>query len=142
MDLGRSSTGSALSALWKTDSVFSVHAWASEAAPLLRAFAQVPWKRSECAMANFPCEVAAYRPLPKTPCAAIGRCASRGSYVSLGGPPERLGHHRFVPNPSEGDFGLFRAATGSPSRGSGGREALAALGGYRGLCGILTSILA
>jgi hypothetical protein len=61
--------------------------------------------------------------------------------VSLGGPPERLGHHRFVPNPSEDDFGLFRAATGSPSRGSGGWEAHAALGGHRGLCGILTSIL-
>jgi hypothetical protein len=64
MDLGRSSTGSALSALWKTDSVFSVHAWASEAAPLLRAFAQVPWKRSARAMANFHWEVAAYHPLP------------------------------------------------------------------------------
>jgi hypothetical protein len=142
MDLGRSSTGSALSALWKTDSVFSVHAWASEAAPLLRAFTQVPWRCSARAMANFHWEVAAYHPLPQTPCAAIGRCASRGPYASLGGPPERLGHHRFVPNPSEGDFGLFRAATGSPSRGSGGREALAALGGHRGLCGILTSILA
>ena len=97
LNLGRSSTGSALSALWKAGSAFPVDACASEAAPLLRAFTQVPWKRSECAMANFHCEVAAYHPLPKTPCAAIGRCASRGSYVSLGGPIERLGHLRFVP---------------------------------------------
>ena len=128
LDLGRSSTGSALSALWKTGSVFPVDACASEAAPLLRAFAQVPWKRSARAMANFHCEVAAYHPLPKTPCAAIGRCARRGSYVSLGGPIERLGHLRFVPNPSEGDFGLFGPATRSPAGGSGGREAHASLG--------------
>jgi hypothetical protein len=94
---------------------------------VLRAPTQVSWKRSACAMANFHWEVAAYHPLPKTPCAAIGRCASRGPYASLGGPPERLGHLRFVPNPSEGDFGLFRAATGSPAAVSGGREAHASL---------------
>ena len=76
---------------------------------MLRAPTQVSWKRSVCAMANFHCEVAAYHPLPKTPCAAIGRCASRGCLASLGGPIERLGHLRFVPNPSEGDFGLFGA---------------------------------
>jgi hypothetical protein len=81
---------------------------------MLRAPTQVSWKRSVCAMANFHCEVAAHHPLPKTPCAAIGRCASRGCLASLGGPIERLGHLRFVPNPSEGDFGLFRAATGYP----------------------------
>jgi hypothetical protein len=92
LDLGRSSTGSALSALWKTGSVFPVDACTSEAAPLLRAFAQVPWKRSECAMANFHCEVAVYHPLPKTPCVAIDGCARRGSYVSLGGPIEWLKH--------------------------------------------------
>ena len=95
---------------------------------MLRAPTQVSWKRSVCAMANFHCEVAAHHPLPKTPCAAIGRCASRGCLASLGGPIERLGHLRFVPNPSEGDFGLFRAAIGSPAGGSGGREAHAALG--------------
>ena len=92
LDSGRSGTGSALSALWKTDSVFSVHAWTSEAAPLLRAFTQVPCARSARATANFHCEVAVYHPLPKTPCAAIGRCARRGSYVSLGGPIEWLKH--------------------------------------------------
>ena len=83
LDLGRSSTGSALSALWKAGSVFPVDACASEAAPPLRAFAQVPWKRSARATANFHCKVAAYHPLPKTPCAAIGRCASRGCLASL-----------------------------------------------------------
>ena len=57
------------------------------------------------------------------------------------GPPEWLGLLRFIPNPEEGDFGILEAATGSPSRGSGGWEAHAALGDHRGLCGILTSIL-
>ena len=85
LDLGRSSTGSALSALWKTGSVFPVDAHASEAAPLLRAFAQVPWKRSARAMANFHCEVAAYHPLPKTPCAAIVLAISRGRIATLWG---------------------------------------------------------
>jgi hypothetical protein len=132
LDLGRSSTGSALSALWKTGSVFQVDACTSEAAPLLRAFAQVPWKRSECAMANFHCEVAVYHPLPQTPCAAIGRCASRGPYVSLGGPPERLWHLRFVPNPSEGDLGLFRAATEPSPAVFGRRWAPAGLGPTEG----------
>ena len=55
LDLGRSSTRSALSALSKAGSGFPVDACASEAAPLLRAFAQVPWKRSACATANFHC---------------------------------------------------------------------------------------
>jgi hypothetical protein len=128
LDSGRSGTGSALSALWKTDSVFPVDACASEAAPVLRAFAQVPCKRSARATANFHSEVAVYHPLPKTTCAAIGRCASRGSYVSLGGPVERPGRLQLVPIPEEGDFGILEAATGSPSRGSGGREALASLG--------------
>jgi hypothetical protein len=72
--------------------------------------------------------VAAYHPLSETTRAAIGGCASRGSYVSLGGPPERLGHLRFVPNHSEGDFGIFRPATGSPPRGSGRQWPHAALG--------------
>ena len=128
LDLGRSSTGSALSALWKAGSVFPVDACASGAAPLLRAFTQVPWKRSECAMANFHCEVAAYHPLPKTPCAAIGRCASRGSYVSLGGPPERLGHLKFVPGGLQRDNRIFGPAIGYPSRGSGRRWGHASLG--------------
>ena len=79
-------------------------------------------------MANFHCEVAAYHPLPKTPCAAIGRCASRGSYVSLGGPPERLGHLKFVPGGLQRDNRIFGPAIGYPYRGSGGREALASLG--------------
>ena len=61
-------------------------------------------------------------------CAAIGRCASRGSYVSLGGPVERPGRLQLVPIPEEGDFGILEAATGSPSRGSGGWEAHASLG--------------
>ena len=95
---------------------------------MLRAPTQVSWKRSARAMTNFHCDGRCLPPLSETPCVAIGRCARRGSYVSLGGPIERLGHLRFVPNPSEGDFGLFRAATGSPYRGSGGREAPASLG--------------
>ena len=110
LDLGRSSTGSALSALWKVGSGFPVEACASETAPLLRAFAQVPCKRSARATANFYCDGRCLPPLSETPCVAIGRCARRGSYVSLGGPIERLGHLRFVPNPSEDDFGLFGPA--------------------------------
>ena len=128
LDSGRSGTGSALSALWKTGSVFPVDACASEAAPLLRAFAQVPWRCPARAMANFHCEVAAYHPLPKTPCAAIGRCASRGSYVSLGGPPERLGHLKFVPGGLQRDNRIFGPAIGYPSRGSGRRWGHASLG--------------
>ena len=81
---------SALSALWKAGSGFPVDACASEVTPLLRAFAQVPWRCSARATVNFHWEVAAYHPLPKTPCAAIGRCASRGCLPSLGGPIERL----------------------------------------------------
>jgi hypothetical protein len=81
---------------------------------VLRAPTQVPWRCSARAMANFHCEVAAYHPLPKTPCAAIGRCASRWSYVSLGGPPERLGHLRFVPGGLERDNRIFGPATESP----------------------------
>ena len=84
LDLGGSSTGSALSALWKVGSGFPVDPCASEAAPLLRAFAQVPWRCPARAMANFHCEVAAYHPLPKTPCAAIGRCRhARPPYLPL-----------------------------------------------------------
>ena len=48
--------------------------------------------------------------------------------MSLGGPVERPGRLQLVPIPEEGDFGILEAATGSPSRGSGGREALASLG--------------
>ena len=67
LDLGRSSTMSGLSALWKAGSGFPVHACASEVTPLLRAFAQVPWKRSARATVNFHWEVAAYHPLPQNP---------------------------------------------------------------------------
>ena len=52
--------------------------WASEAAPLLRAFTQVPSMRSACAMANFRGDGRCLPPpFPKTTRAAIGRCASR-----------------------------------------------------------------
>ena len=68
-----------LSALWKAGSGFPDLPWASEAAPLLRAFTQVP--SIGCARrAQWPTSaamVAAYHPLPKTKRAAIGRCASR-----------------------------------------------------------------
>ena len=42
-----------LSALWKAGFGFPDLPCASEAAPLLRAFTQVPWMRSACAVANF-----------------------------------------------------------------------------------------
>jgi hypothetical protein len=52
--------------------------------------------------------------------------------VSLGGPPERLGHLKFVPGGLQRDNRIFGPATGYPSRGSGGREAHASLGPTEG----------
>ena len=62
---GRSCWRSSLSALWKAGSGFPVDPCVSDAAPLLRAFIQVPWRRSACALANFTAMVAAYHPFPK-----------------------------------------------------------------------------
>ena len=86
-------------------------AGASEAAPLLRAFAQVPWKRAACAMANFHCGGRCLPPPPQTP---MGRdqsvCAQIYPWASPGGPIEWLGRLKFVPTPEEGDFGILEAA--------------------------------
>jgi hypothetical protein len=60
-----------------------------------------------CAMANFHCDGRCLPPLSETPCAAIGRCARRGSYVSLGGPIERQGHLRFVPQTPRKAISVF-----------------------------------
>ena len=76
-----------LSALWKAGSGFPDLPGASEAAPLLRAFTQVPWRRSACAMANFHSEG---RCLPPPPQTSMGRdqsvCAPR-ALGEFGCPP-------------------------------------------------------
>ena len=67
-------------------------------------------------------------PLPEPPWPAIGPCASRGAWASLGGPLEWPGRLKCIPIPQEGDFGIFEAATESPARGFGHRRAPAGLG--------------
>jgi len=112
-DLGRSSTGSALSALWKAGSGFSVEMLraASEAAP--RCSGRSPKCHGSARRAQWPASivaVAAYHPLPRPPWAAISRCARRYPWASPGGPIEWLGRLKFVPTPEEGDFGILEAA--------------------------------
>eukprot|EP00964_Phaeocystis_antarctica_P130581 scaffold94451_cov78-Phaeocystis_antarctica.AAC.2 len=91
------------------------------AAPLLRAPTQVPWRCSG-RRAQWPtsiARVAAYHPLPKPPWAAISRCARRGPWASLDGPPEWPGHLKFVPGWLERENRILEAATEPPAGGFG-----------------------
>jgi hypothetical protein len=111
-DLGRSSTGSALSALWKAGSGFSVEMLRAHRRPR-PCSGRSPKCHGSARRAQWPTSmvaVAAYHPLPRPPWAAISRCARRYPWASPGGPIEWLGRLKFVPTPEEGDFGILEAA--------------------------------
>jgi hypothetical protein len=97
-------------------------AGASEAAPLLRAFAQVPWKRAACAMANFHGGGRCLPPPPQTP---MGRDQSVCAQISLGesGWADRVARApQICTNPRGRRFRHFGGrATGSPPAGSDGQ---------------------
>ena len=88
-DMGRSCAGNALSACWTTYSGVPVDACASEAAPLLKAPTQVPWRRSACATPTFRENGRCLPPPPQNPMAR-GRPVRAPSAVGESGWASRV----------------------------------------------------